>query len=73
MLRPKKIGMFAFARPSLLKITDPKLFFARICKKIIEDLFKNFHVSLGTTTSAICLVKSQGFASSVPVNVIELV
>ena len=41
--------MFAVTPPSLLKRTDPNLLFARICKKIIEDLFKNFYVSLGTT------------------------
>ena len=30
----KKIYMFGVTQPSLLKSTDPKLFFARICKKL---------------------------------------
>ena len=51
--------MFAVIRPSLLKITDPKLFFARIYKK----LYKTY----------ICLLKSQRSASSVPFNVTEMV
>ena len=57
--------MFALTRPSLLKSTDPKLFFG-------ENLRKMF-VSLGTTTSCIGPLKSQGFASPVPFNVIEMV
>ena len=33
--RPReKICMFAVTPPSLLKNTDPKTFFARICKKL---------------------------------------
>ena len=47
--------------------------FVRESAKTIEDLFKNFYISLGTTTSGIFLVKSQGFAASVPFNVIEMV
>ena len=31
--------MFVVNQPSLLKSTDPKLFFARIHKKMIEDLY----------------------------------
>ena len=38
-------------------------------QKIMEDLLKNFQVSLGTRTSSICLLKSQTFASSVTFNV----
>ena len=38
----KKKCMSAFTRPSLLKITDPKLFFARICKKKSKTFFKTF-------------------------------
>ena len=30
-------------------------------------VFKNFYVSLGTTTSCICLLEIRRFASSVPV------
>ena len=72
-IRPKKnICMFVVTRQYLLKITDPKLFFRENLQKIIEDIFKNIYVSLGTT-SDICLIKSQGFASTVPCNVIELV
>ena len=51
--------MFAAARPSLLKSTNPKLFLHENLQKVIEDLFKNFHVSLGTTISCICLLKRQ--------------
>ena len=65
--------MFAVTRPSLLIITERKLCFRENLQKIIEDLFKNFYISLGTTTSGICLVKSQGFACSVLFNVIEMV
>ena len=65
--------MFTFTRPCLLKGTGPKYFFVRICKNIIEDLFQNFSAFLGITTSCICLLKSQSFASSVPFNVIAIV
>ena len=65
--------MFAATRPSLLKSANPKLFFARITKKIIEDLFEIFQGSLGKITSSICLLKSQRFAFSLPFNVIEIV
>ena len=67
-LGKKKLFMFAVTRPSLLKSINPK-----ICKKNIENLFKNIYVSLGTTTSSIFLLKSQGFVTSVPFNVIEMV
>ena len=69
----QKICMFAVTRPSLLKSTNPKLFFPENLQKIIEDFLKNFNVSLGATTSCIYLLKSQRFASSVPFNVIEMV
>ena len=39
----------------------------------MEDLFKNVYVVLGTKTSGICVIKSQGLASSVPFNAIEMV
>ena len=65
--------MFAVTRPSLLNFTDSKLFFSENLQKIIEDLLKNIYVSFGTTPSGICLVKRQGFPSSVPFNVIEIV
>ena len=39
----------------------------------MEDLFKNVYVVLGTKTSGVCLIKSQGLASSVPFNAIEMV
>ena len=70
-----KICMFAVTRSSLLKISDPKLFFARISQKLSNIFLKTFasYVSLGTTTSCVCLLKSQRFASSVPFNVIEMV
>ena len=58
--------MFAATRPALLK------FFRENLKKSIEDLFKNFYVSFGTTTSGVCPVKRQGFASSVRFNLIEM-
>ena len=59
--------MFAVTRPSVLKFTDNN-FFNEYLQKIIENLFKSFYLSFGTTASGICLVKRQGFASSVPVN-----
>ena len=65
--------MFVVTRRSLLKVTKPKFFFARICKKLSMTFFENVYLSSGTTTSGICLVKSQGFASSVPFNAIEMV
>ena len=65
--------MFAVTRPSLLKFTDSKLFFSENLQKIIKDLLKNFYFSFGTTPSGIFPVKRQGFASSVPFNVIEIV
>ena len=33
-LGQKRIYVFAFTQPSLLKSTDPKFFFARICEKL---------------------------------------
>ena len=39
----------------------------------MEDLFKSVYVVLGTKTSGICVIKSQGLASSVPFNAIEMV
>ena len=59
---------FPVTRPTLQKSTDPKVFFARISKKFIEDFFENFYVPLGTRTSCICLLKSQRFAFSVTFN-----
>ena len=59
--------MFAVTRPSVLKFTDNN-FFNENLQKILENLLKNFYLSFGTTASGICLVKCQGFASSVPVN-----
>ena len=56
-------------RPSLLKSTDPKLFLRESAKNYN---FKNFFVSVSTTTSCICQLKSHTFASSVPFNVIEM-
>ena len=49
------------------------LFFLENLQTIIADLFKNFYVSLGTTTSCTCLLKSQRFALSVPFNVTDMV
>ena len=57
--------MFAVTQPPLLKINDPQA--------NIEDLFKNFFFFFAATTSSLYLVKSQGFASSVSFNVIEMV
>ena len=51
--------MLVVTRPSLLKGTDPKLFFARIYRK----LWKTY----------ICLPKSQRFASSVSFDETEMV
>ena len=39
----------------------------------LEDLFRNFYVSLGTATSRIFLQKIQRFANSVPFNMTEMV
>ena len=69
----KKISMSAVIRPPLLIFTDPKLFFRENMQKFIEDVFKNFYISLSTTASGIGLVKIQGFASSVSFNVIQMV
>ena len=52
--------------------TRPAKVFSRESEKSIEDLFKNFYVSFGTTTSGVCPVKRQGFASSVRFNLIEM-
>ena len=65
--------MCALTQPSLLKITDPKLFSGESAKNIIENFFKNLYVCLGTTASGICPIKSQEFPSSVSFNVIEMV
>ena len=62
---------FAVTRPTLQKSTDPKVFFARICKKFIEDFFENFYVPLGRRTSRICLLKSERFAFSMTCNAIR--
>ena len=49
-IRPnKKICMFAVTRPSLLKFTDPKLFFRKNVQKFTEDL------NLFTKKSEICI------------------
>ena len=61
--------MFAATWPSLLK--SIKTFFARICKNYGRPFLK-IYVSLGTANSFICLLKCQGFASSVSFNVIEM-
>ena len=42
LIRPKNIYMFVVTRPFLLKNTDPKLFLARICKKLSKILLKTF-------------------------------
>ena len=60
--KAKNKSMFAITRPSLLKSTDPKLFFCENLQKMIGDLSENFHVSLGTAGSCICLLKSLRFA-----------
>ena len=39
LLGEKKYVMFAATRLSLLKSTNPKLFFGKIIQKIIEDLY----------------------------------
>ena len=39
----------------------------------MDKFFKNVEVSFGKTASYISLLKSQGFASSVQFNVIEMV
>ena len=64
--------MFAATRLAQLKSSDPN-FFCKNLQKVIEDLFKNFCISLGPATSCICLLKSQRIASSVPFIVIELI
>ena len=51
----------------------PSTFFRENLQKVIEDLFKNFYVSLYSITSCICLLKSQRFASTVSFNAIELI
>ena len=64
--------MFAVTRPPSLKL--PTLnFLPKDLEKIIKYLFKNYYLSLGATTSSICLLKSQRFGSSVPFNAIEMV
>ena len=65
--------MFVVTRSSLVKSTDLKTFFSKNLQKITEDLFKNFYVSFGTTTSCITLLKRQRFASSESFNVIEMI
>ena len=62
--------MLAVSQLSLLKVTDLKIFFTRFCKNISKTFLKTFNISLGTTTSGICLVKSQGFVSF---NAIEMI
>ena len=54
--------MFGVIRPPMQKMQN-----------IIEDRFKIFFVSSGTTTSCISPLKSQRFAPSVLFNVIEMV
>ena len=58
--------MLVITWSSLLKSIDPKNL-----QKIIEKPFKNF--SEGTSTFGTCVIASQGFAFSVPFNVIEMV
>ena len=68
--------MLAVTRPSLLKSINflfTRTFFGENLQKFIEDLFRNFHVSLATTASCICLLKSHRFATSVPFNVTEMI
>ena len=48
----KKICVFVVTRLSLLKDTEN-------LQNIIEDLFKNSHISLDITTFCICLLKRQ--------------
>ena len=66
-------SMFAITQPSLLKSTDPKHFFGRICKNYERPFWKllcffryNNVVCLSTKTSEIGAI-------SVPINVIELI
>ena len=54
----------------MLKSTNSK---RENLQNIIGDMFKNIYVSLGTTISCICLLKSQRFASSEPFNEIKMV
>ena len=74
-LGQKNTCMFAVTTPytpSLLKSTGPKLF-SRESALNYSNLFKNFCVSLSTTTSYICVWESQRFASPVLFNMIEMV
>ena len=48
-------------------------FFRENLRKIIEDLFRNFHVFLATTISCVCLLKSQRFATAIPFNVTKMI
>ena len=66
MVRPKKLCMFAVVRPSL------NIFYHENLPNILEDLFENFYVSLGTTASCIWLLKRDRFATSASFNVIEM-
>ena len=69
----KKTCMFAVTRQSLPKSTDPKLFSQESEENYRRDLFKSFYVSLGTTTSCICLLKIPRLASFVSFKVIQMV
>ena len=63
--------MFAVTRPfKLLNFFFEK---KKDLQKIIGDHFKNFYVSLGTTTYYTYLPKSQRFESPVSLNVTEMV
>ena len=88
-INPKKKNyIFAATQQSLQNLINPKLVFAKICKTlsqhiisthiyylyiILQDLFGNFYVSLGTITSGNCPIKRDMHSYFVPFNMTEMV